>query len=236
ILAKDYLDNGGITSADHLLMRKVEHKPQLGETYILRQLRWALASAKQYVICETPYLVLPKVAQDWVIDAATRAQNPVPVYFITNSPESNDTGPSMSWAARRIAVRMMEATRGHVSYNEWHNPTIHSKVCLADDYWVSIGTSNYDNNSATLSTEIVVGVFDHAFAGIVRAMFAQDLALSHQATYEDVQQWKSQLREQIDFGGDPDGTALMTEGMIQNLVIPFLRDGVGEERRAFMTY
>ncbi len=174
LVPKDYLANGNQTSASNVAIRKVEHIPQLGEPYFFRHMRWILATARKYVYIHAPYAVFPQEIRDWMIEAATRAVNPIRIVIFTNSKESNDWKADMTWAARRQCLELAQRTGGRIATFEWALPTLHSKVLLADDYVVSVGTNNYDIQSMSMSSETAVTVFDEKFAAIAKNMFRID--------------------------------------------------------------
>lgn len=189
LMPKDYLGNNNKTSHANLMMRKVEHLPQLAEPYFYRQMRWVLASARHYVFIHSPYANYPEDIKQWMIEATTRAKNPIKIAIITNSPESNDWKHDLTWSARKNIVELWKKSHGRIHAFEWKLATLHSKVILADDYFVSVGTNNYDIQSMSLSTETSVSVFDREFALTTRKMFDVDSTNATHIMGDKIQEW-----------------------------------------------
>jgi cardiolipin synthase A/B len=67
-----------------------------------------------------------------------------------------------------------------------YQPTMyHAKVLIVDDYWVSVGSANFDNRSFRLNDEANLNVFDEAFARAQAEVFAQDRERSKEVTLEE---------------------------------------------------
>jgi cardiolipin synthase len=79
-----------------------------------------------------------------------------------------------------------------------YQPTMyHCKVMIVDDYWVSVGSTNFDNRSFRLNDEANLNIYDAEFAGRVTAVFEQDLRRSRRITLEMWQDrpWREKLLE-----------------------------------------
>jgi cardiolipin synthase len=61
----------------------------------------------------------------------------------------------------------------------------HTKVMVVDDYWVSVGSTNFDNRSFRLNDEANLNVLDDAFGREQSEVFARDRARAHQVTLEE---------------------------------------------------
>jgi cardiolipin synthase len=67
-----------------------------------------------------------------------------------------------------------------------YQPTMyHAKLMVVDDYWTSVGSTNFDNRSFRLNDEANLNVFDEAFARDQVETFAQDRARSRKVTLEE---------------------------------------------------
>jgi cardiolipin synthase A/B len=70
-----------------------------------------------------------------------------------------------------------------------YQPTMyHNKLMVVDDYWVSVGSTNFDNRSFRLNDEANLNVFDEAFAREQARVFDQDRGRSKEVTLD---QWRS---------------------------------------------
>ena len=55
----------------------------------------------------------------------------------------------------------------------------------ADDYWVSVGSTKFDNRSFRLNDEANLNVFDEEFARAQAGVFGEDRARSRKVTLEE---------------------------------------------------
>ena len=56
---------------------------------------------------------------------------------------------------------------------------------IVDDYWVSVGSTNFDNRSFRFNDEANLNVMDEEFARAQARVFAEDRARSRKVTLED---------------------------------------------------
>jgi cardiolipin synthase len=93
-----------------------------------------------------------------------------------------------------------EQVVGHASRARWgplleagiaiyqFEPTMfHCKVMIVDEFWVSVGSTNFDSRSFRLNDEANLNVMDEAFAARQVEVFERDKSLSHRVTLEE---WK----------------------------------------------
>ncbi len=67
-----------------------------------------------------------------------------------------------------------------------YQPTMyHTKVMVVDDYWVSVGSTNFDNRSFRLNDEANLNVVDEEFALAQAKVLGEDRARSRKVTLED---------------------------------------------------
>jgi len=59
---------------------------------------------------------------------------------------------------------------------------------VVDDYWVSVGSTNFDNRSFRLNDEANLNVFDQGFAREQAEIFGRDRARSKEVSLEE---WRS---------------------------------------------
>ncbi len=196
-------------------VRVVDQIPWLGEAYDAHQTRWLLATAREYVVCHIPYLVLPIVVRQWLAGAARRG---VKVAVLTNGPAAQDLHRAVSWAARARYAWLM---RRGVRIYEWIQPTLHSKVCLADDEIAIVGSNNRDYLAHLLASELSVTVIDRPFARHVKAMMKVDLAQSRRITPKEAIAWRKRVAGPSDFGGDDWGPIWLGRALDQ-LAPPFV--------------
>lgn len=61
----------------------------------------------------------------------------------------------------------------------------HCKVFIVDDYWVSVGSANFDNRSFSINDEMNLNVLDREFARDQAGLFEKDKNRSKMVTLED---------------------------------------------------
>ena len=81
-----------------------------------------------------------------------------------------------------------ELLRSGIEIYEYEPTMYHTKLFIADDLWVSIGSSNMDNRSFRLNDEANVNVLDRNFAIEQSRLFDADLQKSHRVT---LQEWEN---------------------------------------------
>lgn len=72
-----------------------------------------------------------------------------------------------------------------VNIYEYQPTMYHTKVMVVDDYWVSVGSTNFDNRSFRLNDGANLNVFDEEFARAQAGVFAEDRARSRKVTLEE---------------------------------------------------
>ena len=63
----------------------------------------------------------------------------------------------------------------------------HAKTMAVDDYFVTIGSANFDNRSFTINDEISASFLEPRVAAAHRRMFEKDISRSHRVTFEEFQ-------------------------------------------------
>jgi cardiolipin synthase A/B len=145
----------------------------------------AIASAERSIRIANAYFVPNTVAVEMLVAARRRG---VDVQIIVPGPVND--AKLVERASRAKWGPLLEAG---VKIYEYQPTMYHTKVTLVDDYWVSVGSTNFDNRSFRLNDEANLNVLDEAFAANQAAMFDADLARAKQITFGD---WSSRpLRE-----------------------------------------
>jgi cardiolipin synthase len=92
-------------------------------------------------------------------------------------------------AAVRRASRSTwgELLRAGVEIYEFQPTFFHCKVMVVDGVWVSVGSTNFDTRSFSTNDEANLNVYDRAFAGEQRRIFAEDLERSRRISLEEWQ-------------------------------------------------
>jgi cardiolipin synthase len=126
----------------------------------------AIASARDRVLCATPYFVPDEAMLTALTTAALRGVD-VRILVPRRSDSRTVTAAGRSYFADVIAagVRVFEYTPG----------MMHAKTLVVDDAFAAVGTANMDNRSFRLNYEVTSVSYDAEGAAALAAMFARDL-------------------------------------------------------------
>lgn len=80
-----------------------------------------------------------------------------------------------------------ELLKAGVKIYQYEPTMFHCKVLVIDDYFSSLGSTNFDNRSFQLNDEVNLNVFDERFSTEQSRIFDEDAKRSKLVTYED---WK----------------------------------------------
>jgi cardiolipin synthase len=155
----------------------VESSPGGGTENLRLMYLLAIASASRSILIANSYFVPNSLAVGMLVDARRRGVN---VEIIV-------PGPILDAQVVRRASRakwgpLLEAG---VNIYEYQPTMYHNKVMVVDDYWVSVGSTNFDNRSFRLNDEANLNVMDEEFARAQAGVFAQDRAKSRKVTLEE---------------------------------------------------
>jgi cardiolipin synthase len=130
----------------------------------------AIASATRSILIANSYFVPNSLAVAMLVEARRRG---VDVQIIVPGPIL-DAG-LVRRASRAKWGPLLEAG---VKIYEYQPTMYHAKVMVVDEFWVSVGSANFDNRSFRLNDEANLNVFDGEFARKQAEIFAQDRARS----------------------------------------------------------
>ncbi len=139
----------------------------------------SVAGAGKTVRMETPYFVLDKVMESYLLAARKRG---VEIEVIV--PGTHIDVPMVRWASR---AQWGDLLKAGIGIYEYRHTMIHSKLMIVDDLWVSVGSANLDNRSFRLNAEANLNVYDAGFAAEQLRMFERDKANAKRITLEDWQ-------------------------------------------------
>lgn len=148
--------------------------------YMHMKLMTVIASAQSHIRIATPYFVPDEVAVGQLVQARARG---VQVDIIA-------PGEHMSKDAVRSASRHFwgDLLKAGVNIYEYQPTFMHAKLLIVDDFFVSVGSTNFDERSFRLNDEANINIFDTGFAEAKIAIFEQDLARSRQIS---LQEWQN---------------------------------------------
>jgi putative cardiolipin synthase len=166
-------------------MRFIQNRPRLQESYITQQYLHEIENAKEQIVIVNAYFVPTPELQE-AIRVATSVRH-VPVYIVTNSPETNDL-PIMAYVARTLYAEMFGKTLDEQKANsflhmyEWQGNkfnmgTLHAKYAVFDKMRVIVGSFNLDPRSRNLNSESVLFTESENLAGrFLSRLLNQDMA------------------------------------------------------------
>jgi cardiolipin synthase A/B len=155
----------------------VESSSEGGAEHLRLMFHLAVASASRRILIGNAYFVPNSLAVAMLVDARRRG---VHVEIIVPGP-INDAQ-VVRRASRAKWGPLLEAG---VNIYEYQPTMYHNKVMIVDDYWVSVGSTNFDNRSFRLNDEANLNVMDEEFARAQARVFAEDRARSRKVTLED---------------------------------------------------
>ncbi len=146
----------------------------------------AIAAAKKSILIENAYFVPDKTTIKELIKARDRG---VVVEIITPKHIDNEF---VRYASREQWGPLLAAG---VKIYEYKPALFHCKVFIVDEYFVSIGSTNFDERSFRLNDEANLNVLDSKFALEQTKTFEKDRSLSEPITFE---KWKVRpAKEQV---------------------------------------
>jgi cardiolipin synthase len=144
----------------------------------------ALAAAKKSVLLESAYFVPDEVTVEEIIKARKRG---VDVQIIVPG-ELNDSK-IVQHASSETCGELLQAG---VKIFQYQKAMFHCKVLIVDSYFVSVGSTNFDERSFSLNDEANLNILSRQFALEQTEMFKSDLQKSDEVTFEE---WKKRPRE-----------------------------------------
>ncbi len=136
----------------------------------------AIASARKSILISHAYFVPDDLAVGMLLAARKRG---VRVQVII--PAHNDS--RFGRAASRS--RWGKLLEGGIEFYAYEPAMYHCKIMTVDDFFLTIGSVNFDNRSFGINDEVNVNVLDPEVARAGRRMFEDDLRHSHALTLEE---------------------------------------------------
>lgn len=170
-----HLQNVGPSSAQMFRSSSREGGSSVRIMYLL-----ALAAAKKTIYIESAYFVPDETTIAALVDAKKRG---VDVQLIVPGPLVDSL--IVRHASREQWGPLLEAG---IQIFEYQKALFHCKVLIIDGYFVSIGSTNFDERSFRLNDEANLNVLDREFAASELAMFLKDRERSKPVTIEH---WRS---------------------------------------------
>lgn len=137
----------------------------------------AIAAAKRNIRLSASYFVPGALTTEELVAACRRG---VKVEIIV--PGARSDSPIVRYASRSRWGPLLEAG---VKIYEYQPTMYHCKMMIVDDYFVSVGSANFDNRSFRLNDEANLNVYSTSFAAEQTSVFEADKARSDLVTYQE---------------------------------------------------
>lgn len=137
----------------------------------------SITAAKQSIDISSAYFVPDELTMATLISAAKRG---VKIRIITPG-EHIDTE-TVRKASKADWGKLLEAG---IKIAEYKPTMYHCKIFIADNQFVSVGSTNFDNRSFRLNDEANLNIYDSVFASEQTKTFNEDWSHSHQITYQE---------------------------------------------------
>lgn len=157
--------------------RAIVDGPDVDLDKLLLVLLGSFSAARESIRILTPYFVPPREMLAALHAAALRG---VKVEIVI--PE-NCNLPFVRWATHHLA---WEPLKRGVHIYERPGAFAHTKLILIDDHYVQIGSANLDDRSLRLNFELMVEIYEPAFAASMGDYFERERRASRELRIEDV--------------------------------------------------
>ena len=153
--------------------------PKIRQRYFLRNLVRQFKQARSRIYIQTPYLVPPPSI---IRSLSKAARGGIDVKIMV--PRNSDSA-FLDKASRVYFTHFLKAG---INIYEYLDGMLHSKVCIIDDNWASIGSSNFDNLSLFDDYEANIASTNSTFVSDLAKLYMDDLGVSQKV---DLKIWKS---------------------------------------------
>ncbi|WP_246160100.1 phospholipase D-like domain-containing protein [Aureimonas fodinaquatilis] len=165
--------------AGDLRVQHVKSSPNGGAKSMHQMLMMAMAGATENIRIAMAYFVPDDVAIAQLLQARERG---VEIDIIV--PGKQTDMPIVRHGSRHFWGELLEAG---IRLHEYQPTMYHPKVLIVDEWWTTIGSTNFDERSFRLNDESNLNVYDGVFAKTQIDLFEADLSLSRQVTLEEWQ-------------------------------------------------
>lgn len=163
-----------LKSAGSLSAQAFGGAPREGSLHMSLMYELSIAAARKNIRIANAYFVPDRRLMKALLAAAGRG---VSIEIIT--PGEDIDQKMVRHAGRRAIKKLLKAG---VKIYEFQGTMLHAKLLIVDDYFVSVGSANFDNRSLRLNDEANMNVFDAGFAARQRHNFELDKSRSTPVT------------------------------------------------------
>jgi cardiolipin synthase A/B len=175
LLGEKYFSRQDTTGT--LSMQVSSGHPREGEVKLRKMLLYALASARETVRIGSAYFF----PDEKFLDALARtSERDVKVQILVPGEKIDQN--YVRLASQSKWGKLLESG---IEIYEYQPAMYHAKLMIIDDYFVTVGSTNFDNRSFRLNDETNVNILGSEFGEKMAGMFDEDLRDSKLITYEE---------------------------------------------------
>ncbi len=156
-----------LAPAGHTPARVFNSSPRQTRAAVELSYQLAIAAAQRSLVIESPYFVPSRALIDALCAASRRG-----VHVQILMPGEHIDQKAVRRASRK---RWPELLQAGVELFEYQPTMIHTKLLIADGYFVSIGSANFDPRSLAINDECNLNALDSALAQRLTTIFQRDL-------------------------------------------------------------
>lgn len=156
-----------LSSAGSLPARFFQSSPRQMRAAVELSYQLAIASAQKSLLIESPYFVPDRALVEALCEAAGRH-----VRIQILMPGDHIDQKAVRRASRKRWPKLLAAG---VELFEYQPTMIHTKLMIADGYFVGVGSANFDPRSLSINDEANLNVLDSNLAGKLTRVFEGDL-------------------------------------------------------------
>lgn len=190
LLGEDYFPKA--RTADGAVAQCYMSGPKQHPEYARVSYLLAIASARKNIRIMHAYFVPDDLAIDMLIAARQRG---VEIEVVV--PEKNDSRFGRA-ASRSRWGKLLEAG---VKFHLYTPAMYHCKVMIVDDFFVTVGSVNFDNRSFGINDEVAVNVLDTDVARAAVKLFEHDRAFSRPLTLQEFRERPLHIKIADHFAG-----------------------------------
>ncbi len=167
-------------SEDGLAVQVTTSNPREGQKLVRTMMLYAIASASESIRIGTAYFFPDAQFIEVMLEAANRG-----VQIQLLMPGENIDQNFVRLASQSLWGPLLKAG---VEIYEYQPTMYHAKMMIVDDYFVTVGSTNFDNRSFRLNDETNISVLDATFGETMASYYLDDLEDSERITLE---QWEN---------------------------------------------
>lgn len=185
VASRKELLKGGIyypnlETTGNMAMQVTTSHPGDGAMQVRKMLLHAIASADKSIRIGSAYFFPDHKFLQAMVDAANRG-----VRITVLTPNENIDKDFVRIASHTLWGDLLDAG---IEMYEYQPVMYHAKLMIVDDYFVTMGSTNFDNRSFRLNDEANVSILDEDFALQMVEKYEEDLEHSEKITIEE---WES---------------------------------------------